>query len=141
MSGAVATLYVVKSKALQEWGGDVGISKHLYAVVLSEAAPAEFNAQLNAQGLAGQTDWQVIAKRETDATDADAVMDKIAVRVNRVDPVYYPRIKGARNVFKINLRNIEASLVVKMALETGDAKVPKVKPADIGNYLLDAATA
>lgn len=132
-------VYVAKSKALQEWGSDIGISKSIYKVGLFEGKAADAAADLGARSYLAQTDWAVIASRPTDLNDEAAMLEKMAERATRVDPNYYPRLKGDRGIFKVNVHNVEAALIVKNAMASGETKVPKLKPADIGNYLIDAA--
>ncbi|MBM3514699.1 MAG: hypothetical protein FJX59_13445 [Alphaproteobacteria bacterium] len=135
----MALVFVAKSKGLQEWGSDVGISKNLFKVGLFDGKATDAAADLNGRKYLGQDDWTVIGKREAEVADEAPMLDKMAERVSRVDPGYYPRIKGDRGIFKVNIHNIEAQLVVQSAMTEGDAKVPKIKPADIANYLIDAA--
>jgi hypothetical protein len=135
----VATIYVAKSKNLQEWGSDVGISKSLYKVGLFDGAATDAIADLNARAYLGQTDWTLMADRETELSDQAAMVDKLAERGNRVDPTYYPKIKGDRGIFKVNVHNVEAQLIVRNTMAGEIPKVPKLKPADIGNYLIDGA--
>jgi hypothetical protein len=132
-------LFVAKSKGLQDWGSDVGISKNIFKVGLFEGSAVDAAADLNARAYLGQCDWAIIAKRECELTDEPAMLARMGERTARVDPNYYPRIKGDRGIFKINIHNVEAQMVVKNAMADGETKVPKVKPADIGNYLIDAA--
>jgi hypothetical protein len=136
----VSIIYVAKSKTLQEWGSDVGISKSIYKVGLFDGKAADAIADLNARSYLGQTDWALVSKQDTELTDEAAMIEKMAQRGNRVDPTYYPKIKGDRGIFKVNLQNVEAQLVVRNAMAGADqVKVPKLKPSDIGDYLIEAA--
>ncbi len=132
-------VYVARSKTLQEWGLDVGISKSIYKVGLFEGKAADAAADLGARSYLAQTDWAVISSRPTDLNDEAAMLKKMAERATRVDSTDYPRLKGDRGIFKVNVHNVEAALIVKNAMAIGETKVPKLKPADIGNYLIDAA--
>lgn len=133
-------VYVAKSKALQEWGSDVGISKSIYKVGLFDGKAADAIDDLNARSYLGQTDWALVSKQDTELADEADMLEKMAQRASRVDPTYYPKIKGDRGIFKVNVHNVEAQLVVKNAMAGADqVKVPKLKPADIGNYLINAA--
>lgn len=136
---SMALIFVAKSKGLQEWGSDVGISKNLFKVGLFDGKPADAAADLNGRKYLGQGDWTIIGKKDVELSDEAALFEKMAERVNRVDPTYYPRIKGDRGVFRVDIHNIEAQMVVQSAMASGDAKVPKIKPADIAKYLIDAA--
>lgn len=133
----MASLYIAMSPLMQEWGGDVGISKLLYKVGLCEDAPKDAVAALNAEGYAGQKDWQLIGDRATDM-DAEAVMARLKDRQKLIDPLYYPKIKGAQDIVKLDQRRVEANLVIKRTMEGRDSKVPKLKPADMAAYILDS---
>ena len=84
----MGTIFAAKSKSLQDWGSDIGQSKHLYAVGLSEEKAADAVAAWNVSSYAGQSDWTLLAHQPTDAVDETAALDKLAERVNRLDPNY-----------------------------------------------------
>jgi hypothetical protein len=126
-------IYVATSKTQQEWGADVGLGKHLYKVgVAEDGTPEEALA-----GFASQTDWKVLKSEEVpDLTEAQ-VMERLARKEKLVDPNYYPKLRGAGGIVKVNLTAIENSMLVKLALEGKEpAKGFKVKPADIAAYLI-----
>ena len=131
-------VYVAMSPAMQEWGGDVGISKHIYKVAYTDDAAEEALAALNAEGYAGLKDWELLGARELAGVDADVLASRLKDRHKLIDPLYYPRIKGAKDIVKIEQRKVEANLVIKRTMEGRDSKVPKLKPKDIGTYLLDS---
>jgi len=136
--------YVALSPAQQEWGEGVGISKYLYKVGLAEgdgkaAATAAVEA-LNESKYAGQSDWQLAGTLDVDDADEEALIAKMADRQKMIDPNYYPKLKGARGIFKVNIRNVEAHHVIKLTMEGKSSKVPKLKPADIAAYLLSSSS-
>ena len=133
----MATLYVAVSPLMQEWGGDVGISKQLYKVGWTDGVATDAVNELNAEGYAGQKDWELIGEREVDL-DAAALAERLNQRQKVIDPLYYPRIKGAKDIVKIDQRKVEANLVIKRTMEGRDSKVPKLKPADYGIYIMDS---
>jgi hypothetical protein len=141
----MSTLYVAKSPAQQEWGGEVGISQHVYKVGLAEgageAAAKEAVAALNEIKHAGQSDWELIGWKEALEETEEAVVARLAERQKMIDPLYYPKLKGARGIFRVNVRNVEAHYVIKSTMEGKVAKVPKLKPKDVADYLLNAAQA
>ena len=126
-------LFVATSKTLQEWGADVGLGKNLYKVGLADGqSPDEALA-----GHAGHTDWKVLKSAEVDF-DEDALLAKLARKEKLVDPNYYPKLRGAQGIVKVNLAAVENSMLVALAL---DGKEPpknfKVKPADIATNLVN----
>jgi hypothetical protein len=133
---SMSVVFVAASKTLAEWGEGVGLTKHLYALrVADEDADASVE-EMNTAAFAGQTDWKLLKKQEVDSADADALIARLVAREKMVDPKFYPRIKGARGIFKVKPENIENSIMVKRALEQQEMKVVKLKPADIGAYLI-----
>ena len=132
----MSSIYVAMSLAMQEWGADVGISKNLYKVALAEDDPKDAVQALNDDGYAGQKDWQLIGTRTVDGLDDAMLLTRLRERHKVIDPLYYPRIKGAKNIVRVDQRRVEANLVIKRTLEGRESKVPKLKPADIADYLI-----
>jgi hypothetical protein len=133
----MGTIYVAKSKNLQSWGGDVGLGKNLYKIgYLADGTPEEALAA----GLAGETDWEVVKKQEAEAASEEAVIARLGRKEKMVDPTYYPRLKGAQGIFKVNLQTVENSMRIRMALDQAlEPKVFKVKPADVAQNLINNA--
>ena len=133
-------VYVAISPAQQEWGSDVGISQHLYKVGVADgddeaAAKAAVDA-LNESKYAGQSDWQMVFFKDLPAENEEAFITKLAERQTMINPTYYPKLKGARGIFKVNVKNVEASILVQNALAGKAPKVPKLKPKDIAAHIL-----
>ncbi len=132
-------IFVATSKALTEWGAEVGLTKHLYFVAVAvEGAEAALEA-LNQQRVAGVDDWKLLKKAPAGGVDQDQAVERLAKKERMVDPGYYPRLKGTRGLFKIRLENVEHSRLVKQALAAEQTKVPKLKPVDIAVYLIENA--
>jgi hypothetical protein len=132
----VAILYVAKSQRLAKWGASVGVTKHLYKVGLAiDTAEAAVKA-LNQSAHAGETDWKLVKKEETEAADEQAVLDRLAQKEKRIDPAFYPKIKGAPGIFKVKITNVENYILLKLALAGAPTKAVKVTPAEIAGYLL-----
>lgn len=129
------TLYVAASKANQDWAADVGLGKNVYKVgVVAEGSPEEALA-----GFAGQDDWKVLASQDTEMSE-DEALTRLARKEKAVDPAYYPRLRGARGLFKVNLANVENSMLVALALEGKEPpKTFKAKPKDVAVYLINNA--
>ncbi len=135
----MGTIYAAKSKALQEWGADVGISKNIYKVGLTDDA-SDITKALNDASVLGQADWKVLATRDVpEMTDEDEMLAKLAQRLKLVDPNYYPKLKGTRSVFRLNDNDVATHLVFKQTMAGEQPKVKKPSPAEIGNYLIENA--
>jgi hypothetical protein len=133
------SVYIAMSETMQEWGSDAGISKHLYKVGFTDEAPEEAVKELIEEGYAGHKDWVLVDFRETAALDQAALMTRLAERMKVIDPLYYPKIKGARDIVRLDQRKVEANIVIKRTMEGRDSKVPKLKPKDMAAFILDAA--
>lgn len=129
----MAILFVATSKTLQEWGADVGLGKNLYKVGLADGKGADEALA----GFAGHSDWKVLKTAEVDL-DEDALMARLTRKEKLVDPAYYPKLRGAQGIVKINLAAIENSMLVALALEGREPpKNFKVKPADVATTLVN----
>jgi hypothetical protein len=129
-------VYVARSPTLQKWGGEVGVTKHLFKIGVADDAEAAVKA-LNDSGCAGASDWKLLVKEATEVeVDEDKAIERLAVREKMVDPNLYPRLKGERGVVKVKPANVENHLMVKKALAGDDDIAIKVTPAVIGAYLI-----
>ncbi|HTQ34122.1 MAG TPA: hypothetical protein VMI30_08140 [Stellaceae bacterium] len=130
------TIYVARSVKAGKWASDVGLGKHVYKVGVTEGDPK----QEAAAGWAGETDWSIVkAEPVEDLSDDDAV-DRLAAKERMIDPNLYPKLKGARGVFRINPTKVENHIVVARALAgQSDLKALKLKPADFAAYLIQNA--
>lgn len=134
-------VYVAKSKGLEKWGADVGLTKHVYKVgVAGDTAEAAVEA-LNQNAVAGHSDWKLVQQKEVEAADEDEIFARLAKKQRAVDPSYYPGIKGARGIFKIKPTDIEHSALVGQALAGGEMKEIKINAAVIADYLIKNALA
>ncbi|MCC7047503.1 MAG: hypothetical protein IT562_12395 [Alphaproteobacteria bacterium] len=130
-------IYVARSQALQKWGAEVGLGKHVYKLGIGEGKAAEIEARLNADRVAGQTDWKMVKLQKLeDAIEEEQAVARLSAREKPIDPNFYPKLRGARGIFKIKLENVGNSLLVQQALGTGEMKIEKVKPADVAVYLI-----
>lgn len=128
-------IYVATSKANQEWGADVGLGKNLYKLGVSDDSISEQDLT----GFAGQSDWKILKTDETELAE-DEALERLARKEKAVDPNYYPKLRGAKGLFKVAISSVENSMLVALAL---DGKEPpknfKVKPVDIAKYLISNA--
>jgi len=135
----MAVIYVARSERLAEWGTEVGLTKHIYKVGLAgDTAEAALKA-LNDAAHAGETDWKLVKKQAVEGVDETTAIERVARKEKMVDPVFYPRIKGAHGIFKVKVPNVENFWLVRRALEGQETKSFKVKPTDIAGYLIENA--
>jgi hypothetical protein len=132
------TMFVAMSRALQAWGSDVGLTKHLYKLGVCPGAASEAVAAMNGERHAGRDDWVLLTETGTDR-DAEAAIAGIARKETLVEPRYYPQIKGATGIVKVKLANVENHYVIETALAGGQRPARKPTPAEIGGYLLRKA--
>lgn len=131
-------VYVAMSITMQEWGADVGVSKQLYKIGLTDGNPQDAIGELCGESYAGHTDWQLAASREAEGVDAETILQRAGERQKVLDPLYYPRIKGAKDIVKLDQRKVEANIVIKKTMEGKASKVPKLKPADMAEFLIES---
>jgi len=132
----MATIYVARSARLSDWASDVGLSKHVYKVGITDEDPA----QLLARGLAGETDWTVVKKQDAGELSEEGAIERLARKTKMVDPNYYPRIKGTPGIFKVAPDTVVNHIVLARALagESERADI-KLKVADFASYLITNA--
>lgn len=135
----MSTVYIAMSPTMQEWGSDAGISKHLYKIGVTDEKPEDAVKTLSEEGYAGQKDWELAGSREVEGLDPEAMMKRLGDRQKMVDPLYYPKIKGAKDIVRIDQRKVEAHIVIKRTMEGRDSKIPKLKPKDMAAFILDNA--
>ena len=76
--------------------------------------------------------------RALSGLDQLALLTRLSERQKVLDPLYYPKIKGAKDIVKLEQRKVEANLVIKRTMEGRDSKVPKLKPADMADFIMDS---
>jgi hypothetical protein len=134
-------IYVAKSKGLEKWGADHGLTKHVYKVGLAEDTAEAAVDKLNANAVAGHTDWKLVQAKDVEAAEEAELLDRLAKKTKAVDPTYYPGLKGARGVFKIKPVDIERSVLVGQAVAGEEMKPVKINAASIADYLIKNALA
>lgn len=129
----MANIYVARSVKTGKWASDVGLGKHVYKLGVTEDDPKV----LAAAGWAGETDWSIVRSEPVEDLDEDTAIDRLAAKERMVDPNLYPKLKGARGVFRLNEVKVENHFVVARALSgESELKLIKLKPADFGAYLI-----
>lgn len=132
-------IYVAASKNLSEWAEGVGLTRNVYKLGLAEETAEEAVETLNQESFAGQTDWQLLANDDALGAEEGALIERLARREKLVDPKFYPRIKGARGIFKAKIEVIENHVLVQRALDGKENLAVKLKPKDVANYLIKNA--
>lgn len=129
----MGVIYVARSARLSDWASDVGLSKHVFKVGVTDEVPAE----LAARGWAGETDWTIVKKQDAgDLTEEEAV-ERLSRKDKMVDPAYYPRLKGTVGVFKVSPTHVTNHIVVARAMAGEDERADiKLKTADFAAYLI-----
>jgi hypothetical protein len=134
----MSVVYVARSPSLQEWSADVGLTEHVYKVGVADDAEAAVKT-LNDENFAGVSDWAVLTSGEAKADEA-ASLAKVAAKEKAVDPLFYPRIKGAMGLFKVKIKNVQTRMLVQKMMEGGEEKLTKKpKAPDVAAYLLSTA--
>ena len=134
-------VYVAKSKGLEKWGADHGLTKHVYKLGVAEDSGEAAVERLNAAAAAGHTDWKLVKTKEIEDADEAAVLARLGQKTKAVDPAYYPGVKGARGIFKIKPVDIERSVLVGQAVAGEEMKPVKINAASIADYLIKNALA
>lgn len=133
------TVYVAKSQRLQKWGAEVGLTKHVYKVGTAEGKAEPAIQALNEAALGGESDWRLVKQCAVEEGDAEAMIARIAAKETEVDPGYYPKIKGARGLFKVKESHVAGELIVKRLMGGAEEPAAKPKTADFADYLIRAA--
>jgi hypothetical protein len=127
------SIYVARSVKAGKWASDVGLGKHIYKLGVTDGDPKAAAAA----GWAGETDWSIVKAEPVEGLDEDDAIDRLAAAERMVDPNFYPKLKGARGIFRLNETKVENHVVVSRALAgESDLKALKLKPADFAAYLI-----
>lgn len=132
----MGTIYVARSAKFSEWASDVGLSKNVFKLGYTEVSVDE----VVKANWGGADDWTIVGKKEADGLDEAEVIAKMARKEKMIDPVYYPRLKGATGIFKVAPDRVESSIIVAKTM-ANDAlpKSLRLKPADFADYLIQNA--
>jgi hypothetical protein len=132
----MAVIFVARSARLGKWASDVGLSKHVFKIGVSEEDPKP----LVEKGWAGETDWTLVKKREAEGVSEEELVQRLARKEKIVDPTYYPRLRGATGVFKVLPEHVENHILVTRAMAGQSERIElKLKPADFADYLIHNA--
>jgi hypothetical protein len=127
------SLYVARSVKTSKWASDVGLGKQVYKVGVTDDDPKA----LAAAGWAGESDWSIVKAEPAEDLDEEQAISRLAAKERMIDPNLYPKLKGARGVFRLNPVTVENHIVISRALAgDSDLKLLKLKPADFAAYLI-----
>jgi hypothetical protein len=131
----MAQIYVARSVKAGKWGSDVGLGKHVYKLGVADDPKA-----VAAAGWAGESDWSIVKSEPVEGLSEDEAIARLAAKERMIEPNLYPKLKGARGVFRMNPVKVENHIVVSRALAgDSDLKALKLKPADFAAYLIHNA--
>jgi hypothetical protein len=132
------TIFVASSKTVQEWAGDVGLSKNIFKLGVSDDSADEAVAALNAERFAGADDWKLVKKQPADSGKEEELIARLGAKEKEIDPNYYPKVRGARGLFRIKVQNVGSAKLVQRALagEPDLQASAKIKPKDIADYMI-----
>ena len=133
----MAVLFVARSAELSDWAADVGLSKHVYKLGVTEAPIKD----VLAAGWCGFGGWSLVRKRDKiEGPDNDSAIEQVASRVKMVDPNLYPRLRGETGIFKVTPTQVVNHILLTRAL-AGTAESGEFKPKhpDFGDYLIHCA--
>jgi hypothetical protein len=132
---AMGTIFVARSASLSDWASDVGLSKHVFKLGVTD----EDVKSVVAAGWAGFPNWTLLKQAAADVTEDEAIA-KLAAKVKMVDPALYPKIKGTPGIFKVTQAQVENHIVVARALEgSTELLAPKLKPVDFASFMIHNA--
>lgn len=132
----MGVIYAARSVALSKWGSDVGLSKHIYKIGYSDEP---LKKQIEADW-AGEHDWALVAQQKTEGLSEDEIVERVARKQKLIDPGFYPRLRGARGIFKVLPAHVENHMLMTRALAGAAERVEiKLKPADFGAFLIHNA--
>ena len=135
----MAVIYVARSKTLSEWGADVGVSKHLFKLGITEESAKEAVTALNEEECGRARDWTLVKAEKDDSLSEGEVLARLAEKEMVLDPNYYPRIRGMSGVFRVKPENVENSILVEKALAGDESLNLDLKPAHFAAYLFKNA--
>jgi hypothetical protein len=132
----MGAIFVARSVKFGKWASDVGLSKHVFKLGYSDEDPKDEVAR----GWAGAEDWALLKQEKAERLSEAQVVERVQRKIKMIDPKYYPRLKDAIGLFKVDPVQVENHMLVARALK-GEAEslVIKLKPVDFADYLIELA--
>ena len=129
-------IYVARSAKFSKWTSDVGLGKHVFKVGVVDDDPKSAIEK----GWASESDWTLVKKREVEDLSEEGVLARLARKEKAIDPVYYPRLRGAAGIFKVSPEHVENHIILGRVMAGESERVElKLKPGDFAEYLIQNA--
>src|SRR5579885_1195740 len=101
-------LFVARSAKLAKWAADVGFGKHVYKVGVTDDDPKAAVAA----GWAGETDWKLVRREDVPDLTEEEALERLDRKEKSIEPRLYPKLKGARGVFRVSPEHVENHIIV-----------------------------
>jgi hypothetical protein len=137
---SMTVVYVARSRNLQKWSADVGLTAHVYKVGVADDGAAAL-AELGKSGFAGETDWKLVKADPVEGIDEATLFERLGRKEKMVDANLYPRLKGTSGIVKVKPANVQMRIMTQSMMSGEDETVRKAKPDDIAAYLIQNAQA
>lgn len=129
-------IYVARSVKFSKWASDVGLGKHVFKVGLVDGDPKS----VVEKGWASESDWTLVKKREVEALTEEEALARLGRKEKMIDPVYYPRLRGATGIFKVSPEHVENHILLGRVMAGESERIElKLKPGDFAEYLIQNA--
>lgn len=132
----MGVIYVARSVKFSKWASDVGLGKHVFKVGLVDGDPKS----VVEKGWASESDWTLVKKREVEALTEEEALARLGRKEKMIDPVYYPRLRGATGIFKVSPEHVENHILLGRVMAGESERIElKLKPGDFAEYLIQNA--
>jgi hypothetical protein len=132
----MGVIYVARSAKFSKWASDVGLGKHVFKVGLVDGDPKS----VVEKGWASEGDWTLVKKRDVEELAEEEALARLARKEKMIDPVYYPRLRGATGIFKVLPEHVENHIILGRVMAGESERVElKLKPGDFAEYLIQNA--
>ena len=132
----MGVIYVARSAKFSKWASDVGLGKQVFKVGVFDGD----SKSVIEKGWASESDWTLVKKREIEALSEEEALTRLARKEKAIDPVYYPRLRGATGIFKVSPEHVENHILLGRVMAGESERIElKLKPADFAEYLIQNA--
>ena len=106
----------------------------------SSATARAIRRQDIARGWAGENDWALVKQEKAEGLSEAQLVERVSAKIKMIDPKYYPRLKDAIGLFKVDPVMVENHILVARALKSeAESLAIKLKHADFADYLIELA--